>query len=77
MPVRFERPASVAEAACLLAGGGWRVLAGGTDVYPAHVGRPLAAPLLDITGIAALRGIRRTPEGWSIGAASGRPTCAG
>ena len=70
MPVRFERPASVAEAACLLAGGGWRVLAGGTDVYPAHVGRPLAAPLLDITGIAALRGIRRTPEGWSIGAAT-------
>jgi len=70
VPVRFERPASVAEAARLLAGGGWRVLAGGTDVYPAHVGRPLAAPLLDITGIAALRGIRRTPEGWSIGAAT-------
>lgn len=70
MSIRFERPASVDEAARLLAGGGWRVLAGGTDVYPAHVGRPLAAPLLDITGIAALRGIRRTPEGWSIGAAA-------
>jgi CO/xanthine dehydrogenase FAD-binding subunit len=33
------------------------VLAGGTDVYPAHVGRALTAPILDITRIAALRGI--------------------
>ena len=70
MSVRFERPASLAEATHLLAGGGWQVLAGGTDVYPAHVGRPPRAPLLDITGIAALRGIRRTAAGWSIGAAT-------
>ena len=68
--VRFERPASLAEATHLLAGGGWQVLAGGTDIYPAHVGRPLRAPLLDITGIAGLRGIRRTAGGWSIGAAT-------
>ena len=67
---RFERPASLAAALPLLARGGWAVLAGGTDVYPAHVGRPLAGPLLDITGIAELRGIRRTGSGWSIGAAT-------
>ena len=66
---RFERPESVAEAARLLGAGEWAVLAGGTDLYPAHVGRELAAPVLDITRIAALRGIRReTGGGWSIGA---------
>jgi CO/xanthine dehydrogenase FAD-binding subunit len=68
VPARFERPASVAEATQLLAAGGWSVLAGGTDVYPGHVGRPLTGPLVDITGIEALHGIRRTPSGWSIGA---------
>ena len=46
---RFERPQSIAEAARLLASGSWAVLAGGTDLYPAHVGRTVAAPLLDIT----------------------------
>jgi CO/xanthine dehydrogenase FAD-binding subunit len=67
---RFERPATLAEALPLLAGGGWAVLAGGTDVYPAHVGRPLPRPLLDITGIEGLRGIRRDGARWSIGAAT-------
>jgi CO/xanthine dehydrogenase FAD-binding subunit len=65
---RFERPESIAGASRLLATGRWTVLAGGTDVYPAHVGRPLAAPVLDITAIAALRGIRRDERGWHIGA---------
>jgi len=65
---RFERPQSIAEAARLLASGPWAVLAGGTDLYPAHVGRRVAAPLLDITAIAGLRGIRRDAQGWTIGA---------
>src|SRR3982750_3193238 len=51
MQHRFERPASIAEASRLLAAGGFAVLAGGTDLYPAHVGRPIATPLVDITGI--------------------------
>ena len=42
MEHRFERPASVAEAARLLAAGACAVLAGGTDLYPAHVGRKIA-----------------------------------
>ena len=65
---RFERPQSIAEAARLLASGSWAVLAGGTDLYPAHVGRKIAAPLLDITAIAGLRGIRGDDRGWTIGA---------
>lgn len=68
MEHRFERPASVAEAAHRLAAGPCAVLAGGTDLYPAHVGRPMALPLLDITRIAELRGIRRDDAGWTIGA---------
>ncbi|HEX4233097.1 MAG TPA: FAD binding domain-containing protein [Caldimonas sp.] len=64
----FERPASIAQAAALLAAGPWAVLAGGTDLYPAHVGRSVAVPLLDITAIAELRGIRCDDSGWTIGA---------
>ena len=70
MSAGFERPASLETALRLLAAGGWRVLAGGTDVYPAHVGRPLADPMLDISAIEGLRGIRATANGWSIGAAT-------
>ena len=44
------------------------VLAGGTDYYPGRVGRPLDDDLLDLTGIAALRGIADEGERWRIGA---------
>jgi len=44
------------------------VLAGGTDFYPARVGRPVTEDVLDIAGIAALRGISETDGGWRLGA---------
>jgi len=44
------------------------VLAGGTDFYPARVGRAVTEDVLDITGIAALRGISETDAGWQLGA---------
>lgn len=65
---RFERPESIAGAARLLASCPWVLLAGGTDLYPAHVGRPIAGPVLDLGAIAALRGIRHDEQGWRIGA---------
>ena len=65
---RFERPQSMAEAASLLAAGDWALLAGGTDLYPAHVGRPMPKPVLDLSLVAGLRGITRSESGWSIGA---------
>ena len=65
---RFERPRSVAEAASLLAAGDWALLAGGTDLYPAHVGRPITRPVLDLSRVEGLRGIRRGDDGWTIGA---------
>ena len=44
------------------------VLAGGTDFYPARVGRSVIEDILDIGGIAALRGISETEAGWRLGA---------
>lgn len=44
------------------------VLAGGTDFYPARVGRAIDEPVLDITGIPALRGIGDEGDHWRIGA---------
>ena len=70
MTACYERPASLETALRFLAAGGWRVLAGGTDVYPAHVGRPLGDGWLDISATDGLRGIRSIPGGWSIGAAT-------
>ena len=44
-------PADLAEAARMKADGA-TVLAGGTDVYPAHVGRPLEGAVVDIAQVA-------------------------
>jgi CO/xanthine dehydrogenase FAD-binding subunit len=44
------------------------VLAGGTDFYPARVGRAIDEDVLDITAIAALRGISAGAAGWRLGA---------
>lgn len=44
------------------------LLAGGTDFFPARVGRAVEPDILDLTGIAALRGIARTGQGFRFGA---------
>jgi CO/xanthine dehydrogenase FAD-binding subunit len=44
------------------------VLAGGTDFYPARVGRPVHEDILDISRLGALRGIARDARGWRLGA---------
>src|SRR5437763_6041130 len=44
------------------------VLAGGTDFYPARVGQAIDEDVLDITGIAGLRGISAGADGWRLGA---------
>ena len=65
---RFEQPQTLTEALRLMALGAGLPLAGGTDVYPAHVGRALPAPLIDLTRIRTLRGIRAEPDSWWFGA---------
>ncbi len=44
------------------------VLAGGTDFYPARVGRAIEEDVLDIGALAALRGISAVAGGWRLGA---------
>ncbi len=66
----YLRPSMVEEALAALAEGGpTTILAGGTDYYPARVGRPLTEDILDITAIAALRGIGERDGALRIGAA--------
>jgi CO/xanthine dehydrogenase FAD-binding subunit len=64
----YLRPAGLDEALAALAGGALTVLAGGTDFYPRRVGRLLREDVLDITGLAGLRGIRRDGHMWRVGA---------
>jgi CO/xanthine dehydrogenase FAD-binding subunit len=64
----YVRADSLEEALEHLARAPARILAGGTDVYPALVDRPLREPILDLTGVAALRGISRQADGFRIGA---------
>ena len=49
---------------------GARAVAGGTDLFPALGDGPDPARLVDLSGLADLRGIGRTATGWRIGAAT-------
>jgi CO/xanthine dehydrogenase FAD-binding subunit len=62
----FARPQTLTEALRILAGGGWRVLAGGTDLYP-NAGAELPGPVLDLSGISGFSGFQ-ADEGLRIGA---------
>ncbi len=64
----YLRPDNLDDALDALQRAPLTVLAGGTDYYPGRVGRPLDDDLLDLTGIAALRGIADEGERWRIGA---------
>ncbi len=66
---RYLRPHTLSEAmAALQAEPDLRVIAGGTDVYPSLGAASPRARLLDITGLADLRGIQAGPQGLRIGA---------
>ena len=67
----YLRPRRLEEALSALARPSARphtVLAGGTDFYPARVGRAIDEDVLDIGGIDVLRGITASPAGWRLGA---------
>ncbi len=65
---RYAKPRTVDEALALLADAQWRILAGGTDFYPALGNRPLVENILDINGLDELRGISETASEIVIGA---------
>lgn len=74
----YARPQTLRDALGILSDRPHRILAGGTDVYPADAaavgwGRPGldhrdSPPVLDITGIDTLAGIRRFPDRIELGA---------
>ena len=68
MSVDYLAPADLDTALAAFADGSWTVLAGGTDFYPARVGRPLTEPVIDISGLDELRGITVTEDSYRIGA---------
>lgn len=66
--VEYIAPSSLKEALGVLSLDKHRILAGGTDFYPALVDRPVTFDTLDISRVSGLRGIERTDGGWRIGA---------
>ena len=66
--IRYAKPTTVDEALALLGEASWRILAGGTDFYPAQGSKPFRDNVLDINGLAALRGIVETDDHFVIGA---------
>ncbi|MDN5928181.1 MAG: FAD binding domain-containing protein [Hyphomicrobiales bacterium] len=65
---RYAKPHSLEEALALLAEGPWRILAGGTDFYPALGAKPLRENVLDINALSELRGISDDDGAIVIGA---------
>ncbi|PAQ11660.1 FAD binding domain-containing protein [Mesorhizobium temperatum] len=66
--IRYAKPTTVDEALALLGEAPWRILAGGTDFYPAQGAKPFRENVLDINGLATLRGIAETDDHWLLGA---------
>lgn len=64
----YLRPGSLDAALDALRTRPLTVIAGGTDFYPARVGRPLQDDVLDVTALAELNGIRDAGSHWRIGA---------
>jgi CO/xanthine dehydrogenase FAD-binding subunit len=64
----YRRPTALEDALAELAAHESVVLAGGTDFYPARVGRPVDEDVLDISAIRGLDGISTDAHGWRISA---------
>jgi len=65
----YLRPERLEDALDALSSRGLTVLAGGTDFYPARVGKPLDDDVLDITALTELQNLRDHGDHWSLGAA--------
>ena len=63
----YTRPQTVDEALASLAAENSRILAGGTDFYPALGDNIVREPVVDISGLSELRGIERKGTGFRIG----------
>jgi len=66
--LEYFRPEKLEDALVVLSENQVTLLAGGTDFFPARVGKPITEKVLDLTGIHGLRSIQQTDEGYSFGA---------
>ena len=66
MPL-YLQPDSLNDAVAALAARPLTIVSGGTDYYPARVGKPLDDDVLDISRIAGLRGIADAGDHYRIG----------
>jgi CO/xanthine dehydrogenase FAD-binding subunit len=66
----YARPSELNETLALIAESGARLLAGGTDIFPAAGERPLTGRIVDISRLRSLRGVTWTGDEIRIGAAT-------
>ena len=66
--MQYERPNDIEQALTLLAQDDWKVLAGGTDFYPALQGHPAKGNILDVSALAGFKTIELQNNYWRIGA---------
>lgn len=66
----YARPRTIEEAVAAMAAGDALAMAGGTDVFPSHVGRPIARPVVDLSRVEGLRGISQANGVVRIGGAT-------
>ncbi|MEQ8708490.1 MAG: FAD binding domain-containing protein [Rhodospirillales bacterium] len=64
----YVRPSTLADAVSAIGSEDYVILAGGTDFYPARVGKPVRENVLDLSGLTELRGISDQGDHWRIGA---------
>lgn len=62
----YFRPGTLDDALAALQAGPRTVLAGGTDLYPASVGRPIDDDILDISGLPDAREITIADDRWRV-----------
>ena len=68
MMLNYYRPENLNDGLVALSENSWTLLAGGTDFYPARVGKHLNEKVMDLTGIRELRSIRESDDQIYIGA---------
>jgi len=66
--LNYLRPDNLEDALLMLTEQSCTMLAGGTDFYPARVGKKISENVLDLSGIQGLRSIQETGQGFLLGA---------
>ena len=65
----YLRPKNLLEATKFLSERNFKILSGGTDIYPSHVGRALPDNILDLSALAELQDISHSDHETRIGGA--------